>query len=582
MQKTKAFLKTAIKLLNPWLLIFYFLLLIITVVPFEFIPDWFAIGSISGRRDIIMRLLTALTGFASLLLTVLLVGYNIFVKSIRRNTLEYITDNPWLRLIFTLFSCNVLFLFVGYIIAGSRYCNQITSLYIGFTSTIGFILSLFPMAILAVSDSGSLRRINKLVAQIRDEDLFELVNPHFDSDTSGRVHVEHNPLMILRDMAVAGIADRDWVIPQTILSKLYERIILTIEENPGDKKLFAHLNAWAAVCNPIKREIIKQEDDPTAHTFFHLNVSAHKHLALKKALYLRDMPLDNLITDFVKRIIRKNLFTDLQDYIPRYLIEILTSHFLAINYNDEQIPTLHYVSTNRKQFENKSILSPVRQQWFYLTHELPDLVFSCMKEAAEYDRPEFVYLIATNCSHTCEAIIKSSNLTASQKRECLQWIFHSGKNAVEFSVEKGIWDGIFIIHPLYVSGWFAIDKDLGYSAFFTCYDYVQTLYRNNRLSSHLIDEFFEIVRDCFFKSVEEPVMYELVRRTLDLAFRMLDNEKTSAQLKKDIQYEIKLLSDRFFPEFSSAARVVSDYKDRIEKYLADYAGWNEYFQGWRD
>jgi hypothetical protein len=564
---------------KQWLLI-YSLFFVTAFIRQGFIPDWCKLSNVSSKKDFELRMLTSVTGFAGLLLTVLLVAYNFYIKSIRRNTLDYIIQNKWLKISFTLFFCNIFFLGSGYLLLETHIVNDVSYLYFSFISTFTFIASLFPLAILTLSDSSALTRIEELVNTITEENIETLVQPELDPNKDGKVEIEHTPLMVLRDIAVTAVAERDWVLPQTIMRMVANHLIFKINAELKEDKVYIILNAWVAFCNPLKREIVKQEDEPTANVLFYLNVAVYKHLASKKNISLREMPLDNFFKDFIRRVIRKGLFADMQGYIPVNLAEIIRLHFVSLSYSDQELPTMGYIFKHRKEYEENTSQTEIRANWFYLTRDLPDLLYGVLKEFADAGDGRMVDLCFSNFHHTFESIAKTQNLTVDQKMEALQEMIMRARSVVQYCIGKGIVDGIEPVETAYINGWFKVDRNLGYEAFYSYADMIRSLFHAGMLSSHYVDQYFMIVRSAYLNPLEPSILYELTSSLLDTTFYVLDKPDTKFQTRKDFLYELQWLKKEYLSKYVSAEKINEEYGMRIEDVLREFDGRNEYFQGY--
>ena len=157
--------KLLCKIFNPFVIAlgiaFFF---IVFLFPFKFIPDFFNFAQIENPRTFIWNLVTTTLSFSGLILTVLLVSYNFYLKSTRRNTLEFIIDSPYLKLIFSSFTSLIIIHFLGFFfIKANIKGEKISLLYFLSIVTLLYILLLFPMVILSLKYSNSIKRIQKIL-----------------------------------------------------------------------------------------------------------------------------------------------------------------------------------------------------------------------------------------------------------------------------------------------------------------------------------------------------------------------------------------------------------------------------------
>jgi hypothetical protein len=220
-------LKPQIKSIAAFVLKIYNPIIIVTVIgsffivcffPFKFIPDYLHFGQIENTRSFIWSFISSTLGFSGMILTIVLVTYNFFLRSTRRNTFEFIIENPFLQSVFSIFAANILVNVLGFSLVGINH-NQVTILYFLLFTTLIYILSLFPLAILSLKYSTSMTRIEKLVKNISEADMDFLWRPS-DVDDQSFNQVEKNNIIVLKDIGVNAIKDGDWVLPQNILNAL--------------------------------------------------------------------------------------------------------------------------------------------------------------------------------------------------------------------------------------------------------------------------------------------------------------------------------------------------------------------------
>lgn len=548
------------------------LFLSVALMPFKFVPDYFRLGRLAGKKDIIFRLLTTTVGFSGMLLTVLLVVYNFYIKTVRRNTLDFIIDNLWIRRIFSLFFGNIIFLSLGFfIIEMSSVINDLTILYFSYYLTVLLILSLFPLTILALNDSVSLKRIDKLIASITDKHIIQLYQSPLRTDITLIHKVEGNPILLLREIATNAISERDWVLPQTILSKIFTLLIDPLDKKSDEFKFQSHLSVWILFCNGVKNTAFKNTDQTTATALLKLNLSAHQHMAAKGMILVRGNEIDDFLKDLLRLIIENNMLFQHQGHFVRFTTDILLSHFESLHYSDSELPTkeFYYQQLEQKQTIDHEF-TPLTNYWFYLTHELPELIFDTIKYAIDSNRKRVFDHFSWNIQHLVDAIMANEHLTTSQKHEAVEELSFGADRLAEYAIDHNIFTGIDVVSHSQIERWFLKDARMGFVGLYRFQRMIRLLLKKSALSSTYVDNLFMIARVLSNKDVEGTICQEVVSSILDFVLAILSRGSCDPDTKSNFLYELKWFYESYLTVNQKLIQLSGKYEHQIKSILENY------------
>jgi|GEM_PF-6299247 len=567
----KSYLTTVKKITNAKALVSFIVLFVIALVfPKNIIPDLFGLGHLTNKKDIIFRLLSTTIGFSGILLTVLLVVYNFYVKTVRRNTLEFITDNTWIRRIFSLFFGNILFLSLGFFfVDSSPKFNDTSVLYCCYLVTITLILALFPLAILALGDSVSMKRVDKIINSIRDEHLDELATAPPGMDWFDLI--ENNPILVLRDLSVTAIVDRDWVLPQTVLSRLFQLIIDPLDGYSSAIKVQKHLSAWVIFCNSLKRNAIQQKDSPTCASLLKINLDVHRHLASKRVIHLRENVLDEFLKDLLRLIIESNMLFELQSHFLKYTTGVVRAHFDSLNYTDDEMPTVEFEVERQQHKQGDPFkMTPLKDYWFYLTHDLPNLIFDTVRYGIDANRRTVYNHYSTNIQFLLDAIFSHPNLTEHQKKNALEEISFRAEDVSKYAIDKGVFEYIDVVSHIQLEIWFLKDQRLAFRSFYGFVRMVKALDKKNGLSSLYLDKLFMIPRVLSRKNIDTKVYQDIVSTVLDLAMEMLKKDSREMDSKSALLYELKWFQSDYLLKEVKLEPLIDKYNALLDEALDGY------------
>ncbi|MNJ95318.1 hypothetical protein D3C87_130280 [compost metagenome] len=406
--------------------------------PVEVFPDFFHLAEISNIRQFIWGLFTATLGFSGLMLTLLLLNYNSFVKSIKRNTLEFVLDNVYIKILFSGF-ISILFLQItSYCIFHSTNFPKYTAaLYYLILITVLYILSQIPLAILSIKYSTSIERIDRLINEIDHKDFHSVLNPNME-DYSFE-DLERNRIIMLKEFGVNAIRDGDWVLPQKIMDGLLEFLPKSLTEDcpPADTDQVLDVLIW--IFTHFKRAAIKSGD--------HIIVSVIKRNAfyiyntLIDAKYHRTSELrkiDDFIKEFILSIILTKDFIEVRsDWVKNYafVIEYSLSSF---TYADTELPTDYYYYT----FSRHDIATPLDaehyQFWHYVMKSQVEILIDVLKFAIIQKDNRVYSAYHTQFQSIIFHVLKSENLTESQRRTFLNHLREKVPSLESTAIENGL------------------------------------------------------------------------------------------------------------------------------------------------
>jgi hypothetical protein len=557
---------------------FLFLAFAVLFFPWHFMPDYFKLGKIGEKKEIVFKLLSTIIGSSGLMLTLILVGYNFYVKTTRRFTLEFVTDNRWLRFIVSLFFGIVLFLVTGFFFLETEQVDNNTAfLYVAYVVTILFLLSLFPMAVLALHESYSIKKIHKILSDISDTDIDNLYQWQYGTELTPE-GIEGHPLLILKDLCISAIADKDWVLPQTVLKFLYNRVIVPLHKDSGEFEVQRATFVWALFCTRLKREVIKHNDITTGNEIYTLSLAIHFHFAENGIIHLRGNKVDEFLQDYLRMILEQNAFYEIQSYFSRDLTDIIRKYFESVHYTDEQIPTMESWMGNRSERtartsrEQYSITAQTNL-WFYLTKELPTILFETIEVAIDLRRKAVYEVAFWNMHHTMDSIFNAEKLTVSQKRNAIKEFLYKTRQLSDYALGHQIYNYIEPASDIQIQTWFTTDSYLGFDALFSYKRMIVALIETNAVLDGHMDRFFMVGRFLLgyeYSTIDEKLLNEVVDYILELGVNTLKRDALNPQIRRSVLYQVNWFQNDYLND--PRLQLTKDkYNDQISTLLERYA-----------
>jgi hypothetical protein len=562
----KSYLTILAKIINWKIILVFLIIFCVSLAPIHFLPDIFNLNSYKEKKDVVLKLLSTLIGFSGLILTVLLVVYNFHLKSIRRNILEFVFDNKWLSLTFTLFFGLLLYLCLSFFFVNTKYdFNDLTALYLCFILTFCFIIALIPLSILTLNESVSLNKIYRIAGKIDAASVEYLSFRTTHNDENFKNIIEKNPILVLKDISLAAIAERDWLLPQTVLNELFNRLILPLTSTSSKFNIQSNLNAWALFCNHIKNEVIKQNDVVTGSVLLFTNLRAHRHFAEQKLIFLRGNPIDTFVIEYMRVIMVEGVFFEMQSYFLRYTSDVIRGYFKEFEYSDDDVPTFSYRLEQRDKTEYK--ITDKTNYWFYLTKELPDVLFKMVEASIDSKRKNVYDNLSFTVNILLDAIFNEKKLSKHQKEEALMEYMYQAEKISNYAIDNGIYSEADVISHIQIETWLRKDVYLAEYAFYCFIRMIKLLNNKGALSEKYIDELFMIGRVTSNYEINTSKIVELIDSILQTAFEIINQPELDRQVKRDFVYQIRWFKEGYLDVNEKLSGLKTKYQNNLQSVL---------------
>lgn len=545
---------------------FLAIFLICNIRYFQFIPDICDLERIESPESVLITFWSVIVGSSSIILTILLVVYGSFSKKIKRNSLDFILDNPWIKIVFSLFVSSFIYVSLSFIAIQTFKYATITLLYTSGIITISNIIIQFPLILLSLKYSNSHERIRRLIRDIDTNDINNLFFPSQNTNGTELIeHLEQNKIVLLKDIGVYAIKENDWGLPQNILNELYDKFIKPINKISTNDDLRNSLTAFCFVCNHFKTPAIAESDYITTNVSLHLLVKAHSHLAKNEIRKLRSNPVDNCLKDFHRLIIENKDFYNIQQYLIRDIIKIIKVQFESIKYTDDELPTIDYNLDNRKEgMQRVEKSEELNDYWFYVTHELPDLLFDDLVHAIEVGNKNVYSYFNWQLHSLFDIIYNSKNLTEYQMDDVFDYYLYRASNLCDLAMDKGIYDHIDIISNIQIENWLIKNRKKAFRALYSLSGLIRKLNDKQRLTEYYIDELFIIARRLSGKKMDSEVKRNAIRNILETGSSIYNSKQTSTEIKVEMVKQFKWLNG-YLKEDEDLLDLKNDYCDDIDK-----------------
>jgi hypothetical protein len=562
----KQIVKTIFKLYDPKIIIgFLVLFAVCNIRIFQLFPDFCGFSQITSPQSFLTTLWTVVVGSSSIILTILLVVYSSYSKKLKRNSLDFILDNPWIKIVFSLFGGSFIYLSLSFITLRISPNATLTLIYISSLITVFIILIQFPLIVLSLKYSDSNKRIRKLINEINQDDVNDLYSPINDLDGFDFVeHMEKNKIILLKDIGIYAIKENDWGLPQSILNGLFEVLIKPLNKNSGSKDLSINLFAFYFVSNHFKNQAIADSDEITTKVILSLLIGSHKHLAENSIRKIRRNLIDYCIKDLLRLIIDCDNFYNVQSYLLRDCITIIKTQIESINYTDEELPTIEFnldnIQEGKERLEKSDELS---DYWFYITNELPDIIFNCLKHAIEVGNKN-VYLYFNWQMHSLlDVVYNSKNLTEYQKNDAFDHYFYGAKKICDLALRNGIYDNIDIVSNSQIETWLFNDREKAFRSLNYFSELITRLNTLQKLSTLYIDDFFLIARSLSSKKMNPVTKQTAIRIILVKGLLIFEEKHTASNIKMELIRQLKWLNSYLIDE-NDLLDLKNEYSLKIE------------------
>lgn len=566
----KKLFKTFFKLYNIKIITIFIVIFVLSHVPLlQKIPDFFKLNLIESKESYYLTLLSIIIGFSSVILTIILVVYGAFSKKIKRNSIDFILDNDWIKLAFSIFISSLLFVSLSLLTLRFSTPNSTTTL-IYISSFIAFfsILIQFPLVVLSLKHSNSYEQIERLINGISDKDICNLVSPSkIENETKIITVLEKNKIIQIKDIGVFAIKENDWSLPQSILNDLYDKLIKPLSKDTNKKTFNESVYAFSFICNHFKNIIIEETDYVTIKVLLNVLYRTHIHFAKSKIRIIRNNPIDENLKDLCRLIIENNNFYNIQPYLLRNANLLIKEHVNSIEYSDSELPTMDYnldkLNDKEKDYKEKKEDEVVRNYWFYVTHELPDIFFEILEHAIEKNNKN-VYAYFEWKLHSLMGDIYNSNpLTEHQKNSIFREYSFKASRITDLAIKNNIYEHIYPISEIQIEQWILDNRKQGIRSLYDFAFFVERLNVLDKLTRTYIDDLFMIGRRLSTRKMDVERKIEAFKIILEYGFGIYENDESSPSVKTELIRQLKWLNG-YLKDNEELKELNNEYSDKID------------------
>lgn len=543
----KDLFETIKRLYSLKIIIAYILLFIIIQIPlFQIVPDFLKLDTIESPESYLRSLLTIVIGFSGIILTIFLVVYNSISKKLRRYSFDFIFDNPWIRVIFSIFSGSIIFIAFSLITVNKSSENSIiSSLY--FSSLISFLSLIiqFPLILSALKHSNSYRQIKQLIDNISEKDITVLVRPAKVEIIDIEV-LERNRIILLKDIGVFAIKENDWGIPQTIINELYEKLIEPLNSETNREVIKDNTSSLCFILNHFKNIAISETDYITTRVTLNALYRIHFHYAKNKIRNLRNNSVDEVLKDMLRRLIENNNFYQLQSDILNSASSVIREHLKSIEYSDEDLPTSDYNMSNlQNRIEYKH--DDISNYWFYVKNDLPDLFFEPLIQSLDCKNKNVYDYYNMNLHNLFSDIYDSKTLTEHQKNDAYNQFSYRARMSLNCAIRNEVYENISIHSNTQIETWLIDKRKYAWSAFYDFSNLLEKLNKKN-IATLYIDDFFYIARSISHKNIDKQIKNEVIDFIVKKGFELFRSEDSNDFTKSELNRQLKWLNDYLIHE----------------------------------
>jgi hypothetical protein len=368
---------------------------------------------------------------------------------------------------------------------------------------------------------------------------------------------------LLKDIGVNAIKEGDWSLPQSIIVELYDILIKPITKDSDEKNIVVNLFAFSFICRHFKNLAIENSDYITIKVLMAISVGVHKHLAKNAIRFVRKNPFDEYIKDTYRQVVEKNCFHSIQPYLLRDAEAIIKVHIESLVYTDEELPTLNYSFDKVKNDEVKIRASDLlRDYWFYITRELPDIFFDTLKHAIEIGNKNVFGYFNFHLHSFLSIIYDSKNLTDYQKEDAFSDYFSRAQMICDHAMKYGIYENIEIVSTLQIEMWLVENRKRA----FVCLNYFLNLLLKlnelNQLSTYYINELFFIARRLSDVKMDIEIKVNAIRIILETGFAIYKQNNSTEIIKSEIIHQLDWLHGYLIQE-NNLVILKNEFGDRI-------------------
>jgi len=558
---------------------FLLLYIILYCFPVKFVPDYFHIAEIENFRTFIWSLFSVTLGFSGLILTLLLLSFNLHLKSTKRHTLEFVFENVYLKVLFSSFLAIVLLQLISFCAVHQNNRSEVVAvIYLLFILTASYIIIQLPLAILGLKYSTSIQKLDKVALQIDHIDVATLTNRKGVTNEIPIENLERNRLVVLKDIGTNAIKDNDWILPQKILGNIFGLITSSLEKECSivDLEDSVAINLW--MYRHFERTALKNSDHITMNVIMGRIFSIYE-LLISKKVYKRDLfrQLDDFVKDSMISIIQSRDFSEIRSSWIRDYTEIMTESICSLNFDDEALPTSTYIFQN----VGKKIKYPSESEYYQFWHYLLNTQFETLREVLEFaimQKDKSTYSsYHWHIRMLLNRVTSSDQLTESQRRAYLHDNLYRIERLEFTALENNLTDEIGVISHLEIEiwagkGWYELFR----SGMHTQVSTIRYLIKSGLRYNHFLDKFFMLGRDIVSRSgrIEPTITTEILEYIIETGLKIYNNAGESKLLKYDIQYQLQWLFNEFLLVDEQYLAIVEKYKEKIEDATAGF----DYYQ----
>lgn len=520
------------KILAEFLVIF----LLISIFDISIIPDYFNLESVKNPYSYLFTLWSTIIGSSSIILTILIVVYNSTLKTIKRNSFDFILSNPWIKNIFSLFGGAFLFLSLSIYSYNSLAPNQgLTVLYIASIITFIYIIAQFPLLILSLEYTNSNSRITSLLEAISEDDILNLYEPPETDDLMDFYELmDKNKIILLKEIGVNAIKENDWSLPQIILNGAYNKLISPLEKSHNLKTLNSNLFAFTYICDHFIERSVDMSDYITVKVLIALLFRTHDHLTNKKILHLRNNPVDKSLQSLFRLIIENNRFFNIQRNILKELNLLFIKHIESINYSDDELPTNPRSQILKKATNKKLKFDDVNQYWNYVTNDLPELYFEILEKSIKSGNKNVYKYYSHDISLSLSIIYDSQNLTESQMDDAFEKYiakaYSTSLKAINYDVYK-----VYFFNDYQLKEWLEKKKNVIYYIWMHAL-LLSSLNEKGKLSSHDLVGFLFTIEMVDKLDIDKTVRINVISIIVKSGLNVYKQKDCSNEIKDTIKF----------------------------------------------
>lgn len=550
--------------------IFLFTYLLVYFFPIKAVPDYFHIYEIENFRTFIWSLFSVTLGFSGLILTLLLLSYNFYLKSTKRHTLEFVLENIYLKVVFSSFlAIVVLQLFTFCIVNSGNRSDYIAVMYLLFLLTASYIICQLPLAIIGLKYSTSIEKLNKVAAKIDHNDVAAVLNRSGTNDGVSIESLESNRIIVLKDIGNNAIKDNDWILPKKILAHFFNLVRNSLEKECPVVDIQDSILVKIWICRHFQRTAIKNSDHITINAIMGGILSIYELLITTK-IYRRNlfMELDEFLKDLMINVIQSRDFSEIRAYWVKDYTTIIMNSIQSLNFSDEALPTRHYIFANLEIKVNH----PSSEAYYEFWHYLLNTQFDTLTEVLEFaifqkDNRTFsnYHWQIRSLLHT---VSSAAGLTQSQKRSYLLELLYKIDKLEITARENKLIDEMQVISHLEISKWATNGwNELFRSGMYTMSSTLRYLINEKLTYNHCLNEFFLLGRSIANESgrIDSFNKSEILSYIIETGLKIYTNSGDSKRLKYDIQYQLNWLFSNFIIEREQYVEIIEKYREKIEE-----------------